>query len=204
MFDNECGGLSRGVELSIISKPPPEHCVYYYSKRKYPNQHKTDQVTQDILSNKHAYDTSAGERIAEMMDRYVVKHEYLVKDVALIIPVPNYGSSTNCKAPLIANLLAEKIRKRSGKNIHSYPDVLKRSNKTWQRRRGPTERRLSAETDYQISDYIKNNNNLLKDNRLLLVDDIITTGYTAAFCQDLLYDNGASSVAILCAAETLQ
>ena len=191
------------MELSIISKPQPEHCAYYYSKRKYPNQHKTDQVTQDILSNKHG-DASAGERIAEMMDRYVVKHEYLLKDVAHIIPVPNYESNTNCKAPLIANLLAEKIRKRTGKNIHSYPDVLKRSNKTWQRRRGLTERRLSAETDYQISDYIKNNNNLLKDNRLLLVDDIITTGYTAAFCQDLLYDNGASSVAILCAAETLQ
>ena len=67
--------------------------------------------------------------------------------------------------------LAEKIRKRTGKNIHSYPDVLKRSNKTWQRRRGLTERRLSAETDYQISDYIKNNNNLMKDNRLLLVDE---------------------------------
>ena len=138
------------------------------------------------------------------MDHYVVEHNYNITDIAHIIPVPNYESNFHCKAPLIANLLAEKIRKRTGKNIHSYPDVLKRSNKTWQRRRGPTERRLSAETDYQISDYIKNNNNLINDNRLLLVDDIITTGSTTEVCQDLLYDNGAGSVAILCAAETLQ
>ena len=112
---------------------------------------------------------------------------YNITDIAHIIPVPNYESNTHCNAPLIANLLAEKIRKRTGKNIHSYPDVLKRSNKTW-RRRGRTERRLSAETDYQISDYIKNNNNLIKDNRLLLVDDIITSGFTTEVCQDLLYD----------------
>jgi len=163
----------------------------------------TDQLSQDILRNKHGI-ASAGERIAEIMDRYVVEHNYNITDIAHIIPVPNYEPNTHCKAPLIANLLAERIRKRTGKNIHSYPDVLKRSNKTWQRRRGPTERRLSAETDYQISDYIKINNNLIKDNRLLLVDDIITTGSTTEVCQDLLYDNGASSVAILCAAETLQ
>ena len=162
----------------------------------------TDQLSQDILRNKHGI-ASAGERIAEIMDRYVAEHNYNITDVAHIIPVPNYESNTHCNAPLIANLLAEKIRKRTGKNIHSYHDVLKRSNKTWQRRRGPAERRLSAETDYQISDYIKNNNNLINDNRLLLVDDIITTGSTTEVCQDLLYDNGAGSVAILCAAETL-
>jgi len=162
----------------------------------------TDQLSQDILRNKHGI-ASAGERIAEIMDRYVVEHNYNITDIAHIIPVPNYESNFHCKAPLIANLLAEKIRKRTGKNIHSYPDVLKRSNKTW-RRRGRTERRLSAETDYQISDYIKNNNNLIKDNRLLLVDDIITSGSTTEVCQDLLYDNGAGTVNILCAARTLQ
>ena len=136
------------------------------------------------------------------MDRYVVKHEYLLNDVTQIIPVPNYGSDNRCKAPLIAEIFAEKIRKRTGKNIHSYLDVLKRLNKTRQRRSGRAERRLSAETDYQISDYIKNNNNLIYNNKLLLVDDIITTGSTTEVCQDLLYDHGARTVKILCAART--
>ena len=162
----------------------------------------TDQLSQDILRNKHGI-ASAGERIAEIMDRYVVEHNYNITDIAHIIPVPNYESNTHCNAPLIANLLAEKIRKRTGKNIHSNPGVLARSDKTRQRLSGQVERRLSAETDYKISDYIKHNNNLIKDNRLLLINDIVTTGSTTEVCQDLLYDNGAGSVAILCAAETL-
>ena len=133
------------------------------------------------------------------MDRYVVKHEYLLNDVTQIIPVPNYGSDNKCNAPLLAEIFVEKIRKRTGKNIHSYPGVLARSDKTRQRLSGQVERRLSAEIDYKISDYTKYNNNLIKDNRLLLIDDIVTTGSTIE-----VYSNGARTVYILCAARTVR
>ena len=187
--------------MSIISKPSPEACGLYYSKRKYYNKHVNDPLSQDILKNKRG-DAFAAERIASIMDRYVVKHEYLLNDVTQIIPVPNYGSDNKCNAPLLAEIFAEKIRKRTGKNIHSYPGVLARSDKTRQRLSGQVERRLSAEIDYKISDYTKYNNNLIKDNRLLLIDDIVTTGSTIEVCQDLLYSNGARTVYILCAART--
>ncbi len=136
------------------------------------------------------------------MDWYVERYE--LDFVTHIIPVPNYGSNNKCKAPLLAAILAQKIHKRTGKNIYSHYDVLKRLSKTRQQRAGQVERRLSAETDFKISDHIKHNNNLIRNNKLLLIDDIITTGATTDVCQDLLYDNGAGTVNILCAARTLQ
>ena len=183
--------------MSIISKPTPEVCGPYYSKKRYPTKHATDQLSQDIIHNKRG-DAYASERIAERMANDL---QALAWDFGLIIPVPNHKSDqSDAKAQSL-------VRKVSG--ILSIPyqnDVLVRFAKSdpYRKYHGVTERREAAEKDYRINNYILKNNNLIKDRNVLLIDDIITSGATIAVCRDLLYKNGSKIVYIFCAAETMK
>ena len=179
-------------------------CFVYYPKSRFPSQHANDEDSQLIIQNKKGSNYAA-EKLATIMDNYVKKHEYLLDNVTQIIPVPNYKSDKqHSKAPLIAEKLAEKIRKRTGKNIHSYVDILERVGNSRNKWDNKEARMLSAESDYKIADYIKNNNSLISNNNLLLLDDILTSGATTTVCSRLLRNNGANNVSIFCAARTIK
>jgi len=190
--------------MSVNVSYEPEYCFIYYPKSRFPSQHANDENSQLIIQSKKGRNDAA-EKLATIMDNYVMKHEYLLDDVTQIIPVPNYKSGKqHCKAPLLAEKFAEKIRKRTGKNIHSYEDPLERVGNSRNKWDNKDARMLSAESDYKIADYIKNNNNLISNNNLLLVDDIVTSGATTTVCSRLLRNNGANNVSIFCAARTIK
>ena len=189
--------------MSINVSYDPDFCFIYYPKSRFPSQHANDENSQLIIQGKKGSNFAA-EKLATIMDNYVMKHEYLLDDVTQIIPVPNYKSGKqHCKAPLLAEKLAEKIRKRTGKNIHSYEDPLERVGNSRNKWDNKETRMLSAERDYKINDYILKNNNFLKDRNVLLVDDIVTSGATTTVCSRLLRNNGANNVSIFCAARTI-
>ena len=84
----------------------------------------------------------------------------------------------------------------------SYNDVLVRANKT-RHDNSRSGRWRAAVKDYALTDYIKiDENNRIKDQIVLLIDDITTSTSTTKVCAGLLLDNGAKQVIILCAAET--
>ena len=171
-------------------------CGHYYSKKHYPAQHATDQLTQDINANKSGK-AFASERIAKRMAKDIQAKDW---DFELIIPVPNYktDSKYNVKAPLLARNLSDDI------SIPYQNDVLVRIANSSRRYFGVTQRREAAKKDYRINDSILKNNNLIKNRNVLLIDDIITSSATIEVCRDLLKENGAKKVYIFVAARTLR
>ena len=95
-----------------------------------------------------------------------------------------------------------RFRKHPMINGISYNDVLVRISKT-KHGNSISERQEAAERDYDVAEYIKTaENSIIKDEIVLLIDDITTSGSTTNVCAGLLLDNGAREVIILCAAET--
>ena len=200
-----------GLLLSIIPNARHFSCGPYFSKRRFPAKHATDEYTQNILRIKRG-DVASAKTVAVVMAAKIVE---LGLPYEMLVPVPNhYNHTENCiyscrldkpntKAELLTQAVAREIRK-AGKNSHSYPDVLARISKTKRfGRSGVPERQLAAENDFKISNYIIKNNNLIKDNTIILIDDITTSGSTTDVCQQLLLDNGVRQVYIVSAAETV-
>ena len=174
------------MQLSNLS--PKESCGSYYSKKHYPAQHATDQLTQDIIANKSG-EALASERIAKRMADDLQANGW---DFELIIPVPNYKTDqSNVKAPLLARNLSDII------SIPYQNDVLVRISKSSQRNFADPERREAAKKDYRINDYSQ-----IKDRNVLLIDDIRTSGATIEVCRYLLYQYGAKKVYIFYAGRT--
>ena len=146
--------------------------------------------------------------------------KFQLDDIKHIVPVPLHKCHTeycskscryieldtpHTKAPVFANGLASMIRKkRNRKDCHSYEDVLVRVQRSdpYRKQHGKESRFASAKQDYTIAEYIGKNNDLIKDEDILLIDDIITSKGTVNACSRLLVDNGAKQVIILCAAKT--
>ena len=187
-------------------------CGSYFSKRRFPVKHATDEHTQNILRIKRG-DVASAKTVAVVMVSKIVE---LGLPYEMLVPVPNHSNHTenciyscrldkpNTKAELLTQAVAREIRK-AGKNSHSYPDVLTRISKTKRfGLSGVSERQVAAENDFRISNYIIKNNNLIKDNTIILIDDITTSGSTTDVCSRLLRDNGVRQVYIVSAAETVK
>ena len=201
-----------GLRLSIIPSVRRFSCGSYFSKRRFPAKHATDEYTQNILRIKRG-DVASAKTVAVVMVSKIVE---LGLPYEMLVPVPNhYNHTENCisscrldkpntKAELLTQAVAREIRK-AGKNSHSYPDVLARISKTKRfGLSGVSERQLAAENDFKISNFIIKNNNLIKDNTIILIDDITTSGSTTDVCHHLLHDNGVRQVHIVSAAETVK
>ena len=198
--------------MSISSSVRRFSCGSYFSKRRFPAKHATDEYTQNILRIKRG-DVIAAKTVAVVM---VAKIMELGLPSEMLVPVPNhYNHTENCiyscrldkpntKAELLTQAVAREIKKAE-KNSHSYPDVLASISKTKRfGLSGVSERQLAAENDFKISNYIIKNNNLIKDNTIILIDDISTSGSTTDICSQLLRDNGVRQVHIVSAAETVK
>jgi hypothetical protein len=178
----------------------PLHAGIYYGKRRNREEHDNHRLSQLLYRNKR-YNPSdpelTKEEINEICDPMlsVLPH----KLAKIIIPVPNIRqgrlSETKCALSIAAGLAAMI-------NCNSYNDVLVRISKT-KHGNSISERQEAAERDYDVAEYIKTaENSIIKDEIVLLIDDITTSGNTAKKCANLLVSYGAKQVIILCAAET--
>jgi predicted amidophosphoribosyltransferase len=197
------------VVQNMASILGPYWAGIYWGKRKNKERHNNDKLTQLLYHNKRYKDTpplssQALNYICDLMYNKL-QEETLLDNIGIIVPVPNYPESNRpeprCASSIAAGLV-EVIRIRNRKNCNSYNDILERISNTksgW----GRAARREAAEKDYDIAEDIKTaENSRIKDQIVLLIDDIKTSGATCNVCAKLLVDYGAKQVIILCAAET--
>ncbi len=136
--------------------------------------------------------------------RHILVH-YLLKagndlfdKTDLVIPVPMFWlrrlKRQYNQSSVLAELLAKKIHKPY------YPDVLYRTHHTeTQTHKTSKERKQNLKDAFQARHV-----ELIQGKRILLIDDVLTTGATAESCTKVLKKNGAKAVYVLTVARTVK
>ena len=188
------------------------HCSgLYYGINKFHWKHNAHRLSILLYQNKRfrSGPLLAEEEINEICDQMYItlKRESTLDNIEIIVPVPNdfipQRPEPRCAPPIVAGLAAIICKRENRKNCNSYNDVLVRVSHTRHTSDSPDVRQDYTKNDYDIAEYIKTaENNRIKDQTVLLIDDITTTGVTVDVCAKLLEDYGAKEVIILCAALT--
>lgn len=112
------------------------------------------------------------------------------KDFDAVVPVPAFGRTETRLSELCKkfSLMAE---------LHFQPELLYKIRKTEkQRKLSAEERRINIAGAFKADDSVSG-------KKILLVDDIFTTGSTVSECANALYDKGAENVFIITILKTI-
>lgn len=114
-----------------------------------------------------------------------------IKSYDIITSVPIHKKRFYNRGYNQSELLSKEICKNL-KGINFRTDILfKIKNNTAQSTLNKIERTLNVKNVYEIK-----NANLIKDKKILLIDDIYTTGNTVNECSRILKENGAKEIGI--------
>ena len=188
------GGEAAGSEGydcgACLAEPPPygrARAVMRYDEASRPL----------LLSFKHGDRTESADPFAAWMARSGAE---LLKEAELIAPVPLHWRRLLARRYNQAALLARPLARHHG--LTAVPDLLLR------RRATPSQGRLSrAERQRNVAGAFAVNPArapLLVGRRLLLVDDVMTTGATVAACARAALRAGAASVDVLVLARAVR
>ena len=143
-----------------------------------------------LLSFKYGGKAYIGEKIAEIMaDR--IENEDL--EIDLIIPVPMHKSKQKERGYNQAEIIAKHLAKKL--SLPCSAKLLLRTGKTVAMSGlSPFERRMNMENAFSITERAAEK---AKGKRILLVDDIYTTGSTVSACSQMLMAKGAREVRVI-------
>lgn len=127
-------------------------------------------------------------------DAIIRRYEHMIRrwGVEVIIPVPMYKYKELLRGYNQAELIANELGKNL--NIQVNSNILKRIRKTKPMKELNDEERIK-----NLQNAFKISQNIVEYKKILLVDDIYTTGATIDECSRLLLDAGASKIYFACA-----
>ena len=146
-----------------------------------------------ILPFKHADRPELARALAPMMARAGAA---LLRRAELLVPVPLHRSRLFARRYNQAALLAQMLSRRSG--VPAVPDLLRRVRATVSL--GELNATARAEAVDGAFAVRASRSARVAGRRVLLVDDVMTTGATATACTDILLAAGAAGVDVLVAA----
>jgi ComF family protein len=150
-----------------------------------------------ILRFKHADRTDAAPALARWMRRSGAE---LIEECDLIAPVPLHWARLLKRRYNQACLLSERIAAGTGKP--HVPDLLKRVRAGGGRRRlSRLQRRERVARAFAVSPSWRDR---AAGRNILVIDDVLTTGATAAACAQTLLDAGARAVDVLTIARVVR
>lgn len=148
-----------------------------------------------VLSFKHGDRLHAAPAFGEWMRRAGAG---LLADADLMIPVPLHWTRLLRRRYNQAALLAYAIRAHGGPAV--APDALRRRRRTpSQGKFGPEERRRNVRRPFALKNGIG-----VKGLKVVLIDDVLTTGATVGECARILKRAGAARVDVLTLARSLR
>ncbi|MBT5171017.1 MAG: hypothetical protein HOL90_01900 [Candidatus Nitrosopelagicus sp.] len=173
----------------------PITCGRYFSP-SYNNgfNYGNSLLSQCILDNKHE-NSEASNNLSHFMFDFIHNHpQFFDKlDFDLIIPVPNFKSDLQNVAAVSVSLKLSKLL-----NIACNTDILIKTQSTAGRKHHKTaeERENMANSSYDIC-----YDPPIKNKSILLIDDVLVGGSTTSKCTELLLENGANEILIMCLGE---
>lgn len=190
---NKCG---RPIELDIFSHA---ECYCTSLLRYYRNVRSAllfdDYASPLIHRFKYADDIKAAATFTKWMLRGGAD---LIQQADIIAPIPLHISKLRLRKYNQALLLAQGMAK--GANIRLIPDLLKRIVATPSQSGLSKRKRINnVRNAFLVKDKYQSQ---IKDKKIILVDDVITTGATASECARILKAYGACYVDIITLAQT--
>ncbi|HOH47242.1 MAG TPA: ComF family protein [Candidatus Cloacimonadota bacterium] len=194
---------------SQISRPEGEHCRkcgspvkgsyceacadFHYSFKLCRSAYQYgDVVKQLVHALKYEELLGAGDILAEGMQEYCSTHKSF-EDYDAVIPVPLHRVRKRERGYNQSEHLARKLASRLG--IPCSNAVTRPHYTSSQTRLGRTERSKNLSGAFRVR-----NPKSIRDKKIILVDDVFTTGSTVNEISKLLLDNGAKQVAVMTAA----
>jgi len=149
-----------------------------------------DASRQIVLRFKHADQTDLAPIMAGWMKTSAAK---LLNDCDLLVPVPLHWTRLFKRRYNQSAMLALNLAKISNRPVK--PDVLVRKKRTpSQGHLSPKQRRKNVQGVFSVAPKLKS---MIKGRRILLIDDVYTTGATVDACAKTLLDAGAHAVDVL-------
>ncbi|MDZ4736102.1 MAG: ComF family protein [Rhodospirillaceae bacterium] len=150
-----------------------------------------------IIAFKHGDRTDSVPALAQWLAR---AGETLIEDADLIVPVPLHWTRLFQRRFNQAAMLALALGRQSGKPV--LPDALERRKRTPpQGRSSRDQRRRNVAGAFAVQ---RKHRPLVADRRVLLIDDVLTTGATIEACSRALLGAGASSIDVLTLARVVR
>lgn len=143
-----------------------------------------------VLSFKHGDRTDAAPAYANWMIRAGVD---LIAAADILVPVPLHWTRLFARRYNQAALLAKEIGKKSGLRV-DVSVLVRRRRTPSQGSMGRSARRRNVAGAFTVSPHQAVN---IADCRIILIDDVMTTGATVSACARALKNAGASSVDVL-------
>lgn len=174
-------------------------CRCYNIERVYDSCYSagfySESVREAVIALKYECSTNAAEIFAEMIYRQML-HDGNT-DYDFIVPVPMNERKQRKRGYNQAEILAERLSARLGTEIRN--DLLIHSySRSSQHDRTAEERAEFAEKEYYTADNVH-----INGGKILLCDDVLTTGSTINRCAYLLKEAGAGLVTAAVCAVTL-
>jgi ComF family protein len=150
-----------------------------------------------VLAFKHGDRTDAAATFGSWLLRAGAE---LVRDADLLVPVPLHWTRLLARRYNQAALLANALSRAAG--VPVVPDLLQRRRRTAsQGGLGPKDRRRNVRRAFRLRAKAAAR---IAGRRLLLVDDVLTTGATAEECTRVLLAGGAAAVDVLTLARVVR
>lgn len=147
---------------------------------------KSGPLRNGILALKHSRNTSLLRPFTNLLEE-TYKNDPFFQRIDLLVPVPLHWSRFVRRGFNQSTFLAQKLSRRIG--IPYHVSLLKRKKQTPPQHGDRTNRTKNVAKAFSLT-----KKEVITDQRILLVDDVITTGATLDECSRVLMENGAEAV----------
>ena len=181
-FCKKCADGAKRVENKAGS-------VLFLDKLYYWGDYENPALRKALRSYKYHGMKNLAEPFSQMLSELLKPELPDFSDKALIVPIPAHKARISLRGYNQAELLAQKLSQKT--NLPFNPEILvKIKNTPSQTSLSGLERMLNIKNSFSVKthEYIKN-------KKIILVDDIITTGATLSEAARVLKEAGALMVA---------
>lgn len=185
--DYWCGECYRRLPFVYGIVPPPENVSELYACCLY-----TGRARDAVLMLKYGGLIYPADAFAELMSRRLRE---LFAEYDVLVPVPSGRSSVLGRGFSTAEVIAKRLEMRTG--IPSVNAVGAVRGKTEQKTLNARGRRENAKRSFFVA-----KPGLIRGKRVMLVDDVMTTGSTLSAIAEMLRDSGAADVKAAVFAQT--